>query len=261
MLHRQPSFSSSRRPVASTPLPATILAVLSLTSLGEFTYLGREVGESATTATDTSLLTGISGWTRPWPLALAQTATSFGAAPAIIAITVALLALLSWKKRWFDVVYVASAAIGAITLSTVTKDLVARARPMAFFRVPEHGYSFPSGHTLNSTSLALVIGFLLWRTYWSRGTKVAGTAGLVLYAVSVGTSRLVLGVHYPTDVLAGFLLALAWGTLLMIVVLLCERRATRRFAHERVILHAPSVRDAQVDAMTMDRGSNRGEGY
>ncbi len=237
--HQISPHRESRTAGANTPLAAVILAVLSLTSLSGFTYLGREVGEPITTVTDSQLLAAVAGWTRLWPLTLAETVTFFGAAPSIIAITVMLLALLTRQRRWFDVAYVVIADVGAIMLSTWTKDLVARIRPTAFFRVTAAGYSFPSGHTLNATSLALVMGFILWRTHWRRATKVAGTVALVLYVVCVGTSRIVLGVHYPTDVLAGFLLALAWGTLLMIVVLIREWQATQRLAHARIPSYVP----------------------
>ncbi len=106
----------------------------------------------------------------------------------------------------------------------VTKHLVGRARPTAFFRTSATGYSFPSGHTLNATCFALALGFILWRLPWRRAAKVAGSLGLAVYVACVGASRLVLGVHYPTDVLGGLLLGLAWVTLLAALFRVAERR-------------------------------------
>ncbi|MDQ6601630.1 MAG: phosphatase PAP2 family protein, partial [Chloroflexota bacterium] len=132
------------------------------------------------------------------------------------------------QRRWADIALLIAAMIGATLLSPLTKHLVSRVRPTAFFRTAATGYSFPSGHTLNATCLALALGFIVWRMPWHRAMKIAWTPALAIYAVCVGASRVVLGVHYPTDVLGGFLLGAAWGTLLMTLVLVVERGWGRR---------------------------------
>ena len=78
---------------------------------------------------------------------------------------------------------------------------------MVFFRVPETGYSFPSGHTLSATCLALVVAYLLWPSALRRGVKLSGGVALAVVVVLVGLSRLVLGVHYLTDVVGSMILA------------------------------------------------------
>ncbi|MHB8646382.1 MAG: phosphatase PAP2 family protein [Thermomicrobiales bacterium] len=197
---------------------SVVLLALSFLFVTAFTYLSREVGEAATTHTDEQLLRGVADTTRRWPLALPETISLFGTAPMVAVITAVVGASLARHGRWFDIALLIATVVGAVLLSPLTKHLVSRVRPTAFFRTSATGYSFPSGHTLNATCLAVALGCILWRLPWHRTVKIAWTLALVLYAACVGASRVVLGVHYPTDVLGGFLLGAAWGILLMTLI-------------------------------------------
>lgn len=204
--------------------PLLLLCALSLCLVIGFAYLGKEVREPDMTSADQHLLGRVVARTRTWPLDLSKTVSLFGTVPVIILATAAVGAPLAWNGRWFDSALLIAADVGAALLSMVTKHLVGRARPTAFFRTSATGYSFPSGHTLNATCLALALGFILWHLPWRRAAKVAGSLGLAVYVACVGASRLVLGVHYPTDVLGGLLLGLAWVTLLAALFRVAERR-------------------------------------
>ncbi len=207
-----------------------LLLVLSLLFAIGFTYLSREVREPATTHTDEHLLRGVADTTRRWPLALPETISLFGTAPMVAVVTAVVGASLARRGRGFDIVLLIAAVVGAVLLSPLTKHLVSRLRPTAFFRTSATGYSFPSGHTLNATCLAVALGCILWRLPWRRTVKIGWTLALVVYAACVGASRIVLGVHYPTDVLGGFLLGAAWAILLMAVVRGVERWRAARLA-------------------------------
>lgn len=229
-MSQQPIPIEKRR--AASPNIARVVALLLAISLGfvfSFMYLGQEVRESATTSVDLDLLHRVAETTRRWPLALSETVSLFGTAPIIVVITAVASASLARYGRWYDIALLIAAAVGAVLLSPLTKHLVSRARPTAFFRTAATGYSFPSGHTLNATCVALALMFILWRLPWHRSMKIVWTLVLVGYVACVGASRIVLGVHYPTDVLGGFLLGVAWTTLLMTLVLGAERwRAARQ---------------------------------
>ena len=69
-----------------------------------------------------------------------------------------------------------------------------------------HSFSFPSGHAMGSMTLAAVLVLLAWNTRWRWPALVFG----VLFAGSVSLSRIYLGVHYPSDILAGWCAALVW---------------------------------------------------
>ena len=96
---------------------------------------------------------------------------------------------------------------GAVLLNALMKLVFHRPRPELWPRtVIENGASFPSGHSMFAAALWSVAALLLWRTRWRWPALGLGVA----YCLLMGSSRLVLGVHYPTDVLAGLLTGLAW---------------------------------------------------
>ncbi|HEY2222217.1 phosphatase PAP2 family protein [Actinomycetospora sp.] len=161
------------------------------------------------------------------PVIAARVVSDVGA-PAVT-VTAALVVLGWWavRRAWPAVV---SGGIGLgllIAVDVWAKSLVARPRPpLGWHAVAVPGYSFPSGHAMLSLGIVLLIGRLVHRQGLlssGRGPRwaVGATTGALLLAV--GTSRLVLGVHYPSDVLAGWLLAV----LVVAAVALVETAWTR----------------------------------
>jgi len=195
--------------------PFLLFGIVSLPSGASFFHLSREVAESDTLAVDLHLLRALDTHTATLPLALATGASLPGSALVVAGIALLLTAWLFVRRHWRSIFLVVVSVGGSAIFTGVVKQFVARPRPAAFFRVPESGFSFPSGHTLSATCLALVIGVLLWRGPWSRTRKILGSVALAAVVTSVGLSRLVLGVHYPTDVLGSMLLGTAWVSLLV----------------------------------------------
>jgi membrane-associated phospholipid phosphatase len=130
----------------------------------------------------------------------------------ILLITVALLA----ARRWGGMVLFLTAIGGALLLDTLAKLAVARPRPHLFPQpVSAAGYSFPSGHAANTLALSFILVYLLWQITRSRRITIVGAIFAAGIAIMVGLSRIVLGVHYPSDVLGGFLLGSAWVALVI----------------------------------------------
>ncbi|GAA6525325.1 phosphatase PAP2 family protein [Intrasporangium sp. DVR] len=131
--------------------------------------------------------------------------------PLLVALVVGGLA---WHWRtWMPVVVTVAAAAGSLLMTLATKGLAGRARPPLDLAVPpyESSPSFPSGHTLNATVLTTVVVYLvLLRSTapWQRVLTVGLGAGFV---VTMGLSRVFLGHHWFTDVVAGWALGLAWA--------------------------------------------------
>lgn len=209
------------RPLLTLPLVA--LCVVSLTFGAFFVHLGGEVREAETTATDQSILHAVDSVTASWPVAVTEIVSLIGSEVVIGGVALGLALWFLWRRRWLDALFIAGAIGGSATLTIVVKHVVSRARPVAFFRVPESGYSFPSGHTLSATCLALALAFLLWHGARGRSIKVIGTFLLAVAVFAVGMSRLILGVHYPTDVLGSVLLGAAWLTALIALRMGCTR--------------------------------------
>jgi undecaprenyl-diphosphatase len=107
------------------------------------------------------------------------------------------------------------AMLGALLLEQVLKLTFHRARPASFFGLPEPAsYSYPSGHALFAVCF---FGTLAWILAARRSSLLARAAlwtGAIVIAGLIGYSRIYLGVHYPTDVIAGYASALVWLTAL-----------------------------------------------
>lgn len=137
-------------------------------------------------------------------------------------------------KRWWEPMLLVGAMITATITSTLLKALVARPRPddadMVVAGV-EHSFSFPSGHTIGAATLVLVGGYLVWRQ-WQKGWQrrivlVLWVVVSVVVIVVVGGSRLYLGYHFVTDVLAGASLAVAVLGGVVVIDRLHDMRNTR----------------------------------
>ncbi len=198
-------------------VPLDLLLGMSLILVAAFVKLTEDVRETDTLVADQRYLRLIDTHTAAWPLSVAQDASLLGSRLLITTIALVLCCWLVRRRRWLDTGFLIGAIGGSAIWTTVLKHLIGRPRPHAFMRVSESGYSFPCGHTLSVTCLAVALGFLLWRSTVRRGAKVVGVCFLGLLVVVVGASRLLLGVHYPTDILGSILLGTAWGDGLIVV--------------------------------------------
>lgn len=128
--------------------------------------------------------------------------------PTWVNLAVTLVCLWAWRRRGLG-----TRALWALVtvllgwgLSNVVKALVGRARPVvehAVDRAP--GYSFPSGHATTTTVAAVVLLVLLWPLLRRRGRRV-GVLLAALVVLLIGLDRVLLGAHFPSDVLGGYLL-------------------------------------------------------
>ncbi len=134
----------------------------------------------------------------------------------IVASATVLVVILAYKKLGRRAAALAMiVAGGAAVINVSLKLLFQRARPDVFDTiVTESTYSFPSGHAMGSSALALSIVILLWNTKWRTASIIIG----FFYVVFIGISRIYLGVHYPSDVLAGWGISIAWSAIVYKIV-------------------------------------------
>lgn len=213
-----------------TPLIGALILISLLFGMVSV-YLGEEVHESATLPTDQRVLRAIDNRTASWPVAVGNDLSLLGTEVVLGVVGVALIGWFALRRRWLDALFLLGALGGYVMLTLLVKHLVNRVRPISFFRIPESGPSFPSGHTLGVTCLAFALGFLLWRSAASRGLKAMGISALILAVPLVALSRLMLGVHYPTDVLGSIVLGTAWMCALIALRCAIERWLSRRTAY------------------------------
>lgn len=131
---------------------------------------------------------------------------------ALVALAVAGFLLVA-GKRGAGALVLASAGGGAI-LSMVTKGWFSRPRPDVVAHVIEtHTASFPSGHSLGAAATYLMLGLMVARFSRRKAVRIYAIAIAMILTLLVGLSRIYLGVHWPTDVLAGWLMGAAWAVL------------------------------------------------
>ena len=120
--------------------------------------------------------------------------------------------LKGYKKAWL---MVSASVLGALVINLSLKGIFQRDRPDFWTHfVQEAGYSFPSGHAMASAALAISLIVLMWRTRARWWVLAGGT----FYTFMVGLSRVYLGVHYPTDIVAGWCVSFLWVGVVTLVV-------------------------------------------
>ncbi len=142
----------------------------------------------------------------------ARDITALGGTVVLMIVVGLVVGYLMVDRRLRDAVAVLAASIGGLLLVVLLKLLFARDRPSIVpHLVITHSASFPSGHSMLSAVIYPTLGALLARFAKRRGTQVLPIAAAIAITFLVGVSRLVLGVHYPTDVLAGWSAGAAWA--------------------------------------------------
>ena len=138
----------------------------------------------------------------------------------VVPMDIVLVLVLALRRRLHEGLFAGFAIIGSALLNVGAKQLFARARPTLWESIaPESSFSFPSGHAMGSMTLAAVLVLLAWNTRWRWPVFVVAS----VFAALVGLSRVYLGVHYPSDILAGWTAALVW-TVGMYTLVFNQRR-------------------------------------
>lgn len=133
--------------------------------------------------------------------------TRWGAPPLMFIMGAVGMGVLLWRGRRGDAAFFFASVVGAGLLNLAAKAFFGRVRPSLWQSIaPETSASFPSGHAMGTMAMAAALVVLCWPTRARWLVLVAAT----IFVVAVGVSRLYLGVHFPSDVLAGWLSSLSW---------------------------------------------------
>lgn len=121
--------------------------------------------------------------------------------------------------HWRYASLLVACSVGAGIVMTLLKGLFERARPTVVTHIdPPGGMSFPSGHSMISAALYMTLAVMIARTLEQRRLRVYVVASGAFLAMLIGFTRVYLGVHYPSDVLAGWTLGLTWALICGLVV-------------------------------------------
>jgi undecaprenyl-diphosphatase len=152
----------------------------------------------------------------PGLTAVMTACTTVGSSPVLASLAFGIAVWLGVTRHRPEALLVAGTTVGALVLSPLLKNLVERARPGDAHLVLVNSWAFPSGHSLTSTAVIGVLTVLASSRLTGRPARAAVATLGVLLIVAVGVSRVYLGVHWPTDVLAGWLMGALWLALCLL---------------------------------------------
>ncbi|MEH2349200.1 MAG: phosphatase PAP2 family protein [Nostoc sp.] len=156
---------------------------------------------------DVPILLAVHSTANPQLDVLAVTLATIGLPWTAIPILGAIALILLLQKRWRSLAYLLTASVGSIIISYTAKELMHRVRPQLWQSIaPESSFAFPSAHAMTSIILVAILLFLTWASSWGWLVLIFGS----LYIIAIAWCRLYLGVHFPSDILAGWMVALGW---------------------------------------------------
>ncbi|KWW17402.1 MULTISPECIES: phosphatase PAP2 family protein [Peribacillus] len=192
-------------------LQLTIAFLVSVFALLGFSFMAIAVSANDYLHFDSEVISFIQGWESPLLTGIMKVFTYIGSTGSIIVLSLFILIFLykGLKHRVELVLFIAVMA-GSPILNAMVKLCFQRTRPDLHRLIEIGGYSFPSGHAMNAMSLYGILTFLLWRhikVKWGRILLIVLSTSMIL---TIGISRIYLGVHYPSDIIAGYLAGGFW---------------------------------------------------
>jgi len=223
--------------IARTEIAA--LSALLVIALGVMTFV--EVADDMTEADGQLFDQAVLHWLQPiagqprgpwWLQEAAADLTSLGGISVLTLFAVIAFAFLLIQRKRLSALLLVVGLIGGVALSEGLKALFERERPpVAYQAVETLNASFPSGHALLSTVFYLTLGVMLTRAFPSKRLKAFVLGSAILIALLIGLTRVYLGAHWASDVIAGWCAGAAWAMALWLVAYAIERR--------QVVHHAP----------------------
>ena len=215
-------------------LSVLIVGICIAGSLWGFVELSEVARDATPHSLDTQILLAFREAGRPddpigpvWFEGMVRDVTSLGSFVVLTLITVGTIVYLLLVRNWAGAAFVLVAVGGGQVLSSVLKLGIDRPRPDLVSHLAQvQTLSFPSGHAMLSAVTYLTLGAMMTRILPGRVTRIYVLFLAVLVTLSVGASRVYLGVHWPSDVLAGWCAGFAWAMLCWLVARWYGRRAT-----------------------------------
>lgn len=214
-------------------IDSRILMVFLITTLGAFIFLrlGSEIREGENFALDRLILHALRSANNPdlpigpaWLQAAMIDITALGGVTILTLLTALTAGYLLASRKTAIAIFLALAIASGAMLSSLLKIGYARPRPdLVAHLVDVQSLSFPSGHAMNSAITYLTLGALLARTEGRRRVTIFLMATAIFLTLIIGISRVYLGVHWPSDVLAGWCVGASWAVLCSLLARALQR--------------------------------------
>jgi len=198
-----------------------------------FALLADEVLEGGTQAFDQKLLLAFRTGPAHAPVGppavqeAARDITSLGGTAVLTIVTIIAAGFLSLDRKKHMALFVCGSVLGGVAAGTILKNVFQRPRPdLVPYSVYVSGASFPSGHSMMSAVTYLTLGALLARSHERKRLKAYFLLVAISLTFAVGVTRVYLGVHWPTDVLAGWTAGAIWALLCWLAARWLQSRRT-----------------------------------
>ncbi|MCE7797189.1 phosphatase PAP2 family protein [Sphingobium sufflavum] len=217
-------------------IDSRMLVVFLIVAVGGFAFLklASEVTEGDSLAIDRMLLRAMRSASDPavpvgplWLRRAMVDITALGGVSVLTLITALAAGYLVAARKLRIALFMTAAIAGGAMVSTLLKTLFARPRPdLVDHLVEVTSSSFPSGHAMNSAIIYLTLGALLARAQRDRRVRIYILSAAMALTLLIGLSRVYLGVHWPSDVMAGWCVGASWAALSSLVARGLQRERT-----------------------------------
>ncbi|MEO8116813.1 MAG: phosphatase PAP2 family protein [Bacteroidota bacterium] len=184
--------------------------LLFMISLLIFVYIADEDVIEKNYQFDAAVIALVKTYTSPFLVKVMLVVTFFGSTQFLMPAYILLAILLIWKHKKAIAIEISIIAISSTLVMFLLKDYFKRHRPYSTLANTITSYSFPSGHSVSSFIFASILAYLLRKTNISSFKKYLISFLLLFYTIAIGLSRIILLVHFATDVIAGYCFAIVW---------------------------------------------------
>ena len=214
-------------------LEALAVTLLFIASLFIFFYIADENVLENNNTFDKEVMAYVALHSTPQLVYVMRIVTFFGSSQFLFPAYILLLVYFLWKKNRAYAIDIGVIAISSTTVMFLLKQLFKRRRPDVPIVENVIGYSFPSGHSVSSFIFCAVLAHLVWMSGVKLAWKHVAVVSLLLLSVTIGFSRIVLNVHFATDVIAGFCVVVVgvWSSVWVIKKTRKKSPKTKQAAH------------------------------
>lgn len=197
-------------------LQLTTAFMISLLSLIGFSCMAILISKQKIVSFDSAVISFIQGLESPLLTDIMKFFTFIGSTVSVAVLAMgALFFLYIVLGHRSELILLIAAVLGSNLLFITLKLFFQRARPDLHRLIEVSGYSFPSGHATNACTLYGILAFLLWRHIPTRLGRTILVIISIIMILTIGISRIYLGVHYPSDIIGGYCISAFWLTVLI----------------------------------------------
>ncbi|MGU3469785.1 phosphatase PAP2 family protein [Paenibacillus sp. D51F] len=177
-----------------------------------FAALALLIGRQHTVVFDERVSDAVQGIASQSLTAVMKGFTTAGSGPWVTGIMIVIVVALLLVGYRRELIFFVGVIVGSSLLNLLLKLIFHRARPDVHRIIDAAGYSFPSGHSMAAFTLYGITIYFLWKHLERSWMKAAAVSAGIVMIIMIGISRIYLGVHYPSDVLGGYLISASWLT-------------------------------------------------